>query len=113
MTLSPEQFLTILNNTKCVVIKFSARWCGPCKNKVFLEEYYNMKKILVDINDVIFFEFDVDTDEHLINEKTLYNFNISAVPTIKVFCDGTQLAEHKGIATIDKVISNIHKILNF
>jgi hypothetical protein len=37
-----------------VVIKISASWCGPCKNKKFLESYHKLKYIHSNNQDIKF-----------------------------------------------------------
>lgn len=107
---NPTELFEFLKSTKCTVIKFSASWCGPCKNVKFLKNYGNLKKEYE--KDVIFWEFDVDENTNLIEETKLYNFNISAVPTIKIFHYSKQLNEYKGASYLTNVKTDIETIIN-
>ena len=109
---TPQQLLSIMTNTPCLVLKFSASWCGPCKNKKFLEAYRQLKEQYLLNSNVRFIEFDVDDDEQLINEKEQYDFNISSIPTIKIFHKGKQINEYQGAGNLDKVESDIETIIN-
>ncbi len=109
---TPKELFSIINETQCLVLKFSASWCGPCKNKTFLETYHNLKKQYATNPDVKFIEFDVDDDETLLSEKILYNFSIRSIPTIKIFHKGKQLNEYKGAGNLNKVEADIKTILS-
>ena len=108
---TPQQLLSTITSTQCLVLKFSASWCGPCKNKTFLEAYHQLKEHYLTNSNVIFMEFDVDDDEQLISEKELYDFNISSIPTIKIFEQGKQLNEYQGTGNLNKVKLDIETIL--
>lgn len=97
----------ILKYTHCVVLKFSASWCGPCKNKDFLETYHHLKDEFKSNLNVLFLELDVDQHETLIE-----NFNISAVPTIKVFTFNKEISEYKGTDILGKVKNDVLSIIN-
>jgi thiol-disulfide isomerase/thioredoxin len=109
---TPQELLTIINDTPCLILKFSASWCGPCKSPKFLEAYHNLKKTYVTNTNVRFIEFDIDSDEDLVEEKDLYDFNISSVPTIKIFSKGKELNEWIGAGNLGKVESDINVILS-
>lgn len=109
---TPEELITIMNETYCLVLKFSASWCGPCKSEKFLQAYHNLKEQYRQNPNVKFIEFDVDNDEKIVNERSLYNFNISSIPTIKIFHKGKQLNEYKGAGNLNNVESNINTILS-
>jgi thioredoxin-like negative regulator of GroEL len=103
---TPEELIENLNNTKCVVLKYSASWCIPCKNKVFIEKYKSIKQEYSDNSNVIFLELDVGNHENFDND-----FNVSVIPTIKLFKFGTLISQHEGINELDKVHRNIKKIV--
>lgn len=109
---NPIELFDLLKSTKCIVLKFSASWCGPCKNESFLEKYYRLKKEFENNEDVLFLEFDVDEHENLVNEKDIYNFDIKAVPTIKIFNFDKQMNVYKGIPNMANVKNDITTIIN-
>jgi thiol-disulfide isomerase/thioredoxin len=107
----PNDLLEILVNTKCTVLKFGASWCGPCKNKEFLDSYHKLKNHYTINQNVQFFEFDIDDYEQIVNETNLYNFNISAVPTIKVFSNGVHINTYTGTSSLEKVLNDIESVI--
>ena len=58
--LTSQEISNDLQTNKCVVLKFSARWCGPCQNQNFKKEYYDLKSKFHKNNNVRFYEIDVD-----------------------------------------------------
>lgn len=109
--LTPQKLAETVKNTKCSVMKFSASWCGPCKNPKFLEDYRNICKLFDNSRDVFFYQFDVDKDENLINDETYYNFNIQAVPTIKIFNYDKEIKEFTGIPNMEQLKNIIVNVL--
>ena len=108
---TPEKLLSIINNTKCIVLKFSASWCGPCKNKTFLQSYYDLKEQYKSNSDVVFLEFDLDNDENLVNDVGL-NFKIKSIPAIKIYNKGKLLNEYIGTNYLHKVNLDIQTVIN-
>ena len=41
---TPEQLAIQIKTNKVVVIKISASWCGPCKNKQFFRHFNNSRQ---------------------------------------------------------------------
>ena len=105
-----EELLSIVNNTKCLVLKFSAKWCGPCKNKTFLESYHHLKDQYKNNSDVLFLEFDVDDDEDLVNDEQ-FNFNITSIPAIKIYHKGKLLNEYQGTGFLNEINTDIQTVL--
>jgi thiol-disulfide isomerase/thioredoxin len=108
---TPEELVSTMNNTKCLVLKFSAKWCGPCKNKQFLQSYHNLKDKYKKNSDVTFIEFDVDDDEQFVNDEQ-FSFNISSIPTIKIYHRGKLLNEYQGIGYLDNIDTDIKTTVN-
>lgn len=109
---TPEEIVSIMNDTQCLVLKFSASWCGPCKSETFLKQYHDLKDSYSTNSNVRFIEFDIDDDELVINEKELYDFNITCVPTIKIFHKEKQFNQYLGAGNLEKVDSDIKTILS-
>jgi thioredoxin-like negative regulator of GroEL len=103
---STVELLQLLEKYQCIVIKFSASWCKPCKNKNFLEAYYKLKNEFNSYHNVLFLELDIDEHETIIEQ-----FKISAVPTIKVFSFRKQFSEYTGIDELNKVKTDILNII--
>ncbi|MBQ2668671.1 MAG: thioredoxin [Clostridia bacterium] len=74
-----EQFKTLLNDNKIVLVDFFATWCGPCKMIAPLleqvSETYAGKAVVVKI--------DVDEEPELAAQ-----FGIESIPTVILFKDG-------------------------
>ena len=73
---SPLELAKLIKNTKCVILKFSAGWCGPCKTPEFVNNYGLLKKEFSKFNNIKFIEFDVDEDSELVNSTKYYDFKI-------------------------------------
>lgn len=73
------EYLELINNSKCVV-KFTAKWCGPCKK---LSPFFN--KLVEEYSDsgINFLEIDIDKAEKITNHE-----NIQGVPTILFYHHG-------------------------
>lgn len=93
----------IIKNNNCVIIKFSASWCGPCKNKVFLQEYYNLKSKYANVAKIIFTELDVDNHESIINDKTYYDIEISSVPCFLIATNGNFTNKFEGTTCLKEI----------
>ena len=63
------------------IIKFSASWCGPCRTLAPI-----MNEVKSENPDIVFEDIDVDTQA----EQTV-KYNISAVPTVIVLKDGSEV----------------------
>ena len=82
-----EEFENILSSKEICVCDFSASWCGPCRM---------MAPILEDVSEkykgkYYFYQIDIDSCENL-----AARCEISAVPTILVFKNGTEIARTSG-----------------
>ena len=61
--------------------------------------------------ELFFYQYDVDEHEEIINEKKLYDFDITAVPTIKIFHFDKLINEYKGIPNMQNINNDIETIL--
>jgi thioredoxin 1 len=85
---SESEFTTILTSHKYVLIDFYAIWCGPCKTlakdiELFHSQEQNKHVFVVKIN--------VDNFNSLCEQ-----YNISSLPTLKLFIDGKEKTELVG-----------------
>jgi thioredoxin-like negative regulator of GroEL len=106
-----EELLNIMFSTKCLVIKFSAEWCRPCKNKQFLDSYHELKAKYKNNSDVVFLEFDVDDNQDLVNDEKL-NFNITSIPNLKIYNKGKKVSDYMGTGILKEIGRDIEKIVN-
>lgn len=85
--MTDEEFYDIIKSKEICVVDFSASWCGPCRM---------MAPILEDVSEkykgkYYFYQIDIDSCENL-----AARCEISAVPTILVFKNGTEIARTSG-----------------
>lgn len=106
-----KELLSLISTTKCLVLKFSASWCGPCKNASFLKSYHDLKDQYKNNSDVLFLEFDVDLNEDLINDEQ-FNFDIASIPTIKIYNKGKLLNQYLGIGYLKEISTDIKTIVH-
>lgn len=101
-----EKLTKAIEENLCVIIKFSAKWCGPCKKKEFLDEYNSIqKKYSVDSN-YKFISLDVDDNDDICKDP---NFEVKNIPHIKVFLGGEKIKEFTGI-NLKNLIEVLEKI---
>jgi thioredoxin 1 len=83
------------------VIKFAASWCNPCRTLAPI-----MNEVKSENPDIVFEDIDVDTQA----EQTV-KYNISAVPTVIVLKDGSEVHRFSGMKpkTIINSIINQYK----
>jgi len=106
-----EELTKAFNQKKCIVLKFSASWCGPCKNKDFLQSYSMLKNQYEHNTNVVFYELDVDNNEDIINDRA-FNFNIKSIPTIKIYAKNELKKTYSGINYLNQIMEDIQTILS-
>ncbi len=94
-----QEFLSIINAEKYVIVDFFATWCGPC---VRIAPVF---KQLAEANpDVTFIKVDVDT-----NGETSQFAQIKAMPTFIAYANGKEVERITG-ASDTKLAELVQKV---
>jgi len=81
-------FTTLINSSAPVIAKFSAPWCGPCKQMApMFEDISNQAQY----NSIKFVKVDTDKASQLAN-----TYNIRSVPTTIFFKNGKEVGRISG-----------------
>ena len=107
----PKDLAKLIKKTKCVILKFSATWCGPCQNKEFKKKYEELKSNYTNQVSIKFIELDLDKNEELINDTQYYNFNVSSIPHFKICYDGNVVEQYTGASNLDDINNYINTVL--
>lgn len=100
---SSQKLAKLIKENTCVIIKISASWCGPCKNKEFLNNYYSLKDKFINHNNIKFVELDIDENSDIIEDKKYYNIEINSVPTFMISKNGNFTRKYEGTTHINTI----------
>jgi len=100
--LNDQNFSTILNEEKPVMIDFFATWCGPCQlSSPMIDELSEEFKESLVIGKI-------DVDE---NPDSVTQYGIKSLPTLIFFKNGKVMDKQEGSASKQKIIEKIKKQL--
>lgn len=102
LQITEENFETLVNSGKPMVLDFWAEWCGPCR-------------MVGPIIDELATEYDgrvtigkIDVDN---NDTVVGQFGIRNIPTVLFFKDGKVVDKIVGATSKDKFIAKIDALL--
>lgn len=104
----PKDLFLIIKKTPIVIIKVSASWCGPCKNKIFLESYNKLKSSYSQISEIKFIELDVDDDANILNDTKYYNIDITSIPTFLISKNSVFTRKYIGCVYLNEINEYIY-----
>ena len=103
VTISFNEFESILNNNELVFVDFFASWCGPCKMFSPIVEQISQKykdKITV---------LKIDIDE---NSEIAEKYSIQSVPTSILFKNSNIVERVSGMISFNQCSDLVDKYLN-
>lgn len=98
-----KTFQELIQDTKPLLVDFSAEWCGPCKIMAPI-----LKDVASRLGETIRI-IKVDIDK---NPQAAQSYKVQGVPTLILFQNGKQLWRQSGVLQANELIriieSNIH-----
>ena len=108
---TPLELAKIIKNTKCVLLKFGASWCGPCQSPEFKNNFGLVQKEFEKYSkDIKIFDLDIDDDELVVNSTEYYDFKIKSIPHFKFCFEGSIIEEYNGIHCLNDILNNLNKV---
>eukprot|EP00188_Purpureofilum_apyrenoidigerum_P006348 Plantae.Rhodophyta-Purpureofilum_apyrenoidigerum.ctg9713.p1 GENE.Plantae.Rhodophyta-Purpureofilum_apyrenoidigerum.ctg9713~~Plantae.Rhodophyta-Purpureofilum_apyrenoidigerum.ctg9713.p1 ORF type:complete len:529 (+),score=133.52 Plantae.Rhodophyta-Purpureofilum_apyrenoidigerum.ctg9713:218-1804(+) len=102
MILGKDNFTDTISNSKTVLVKFYAPWCGHCKS--MKEDYEKAAEILKD--KAVLAEVDATIETDIAEE-----FEVTGFPTLKLFQDGEMVMDYSGGRDANSMVSFIENSL--
>jgi protein disulfide-isomerase A1 len=100
VTLTTENFDSIIEENEFVLVEFFAPWCGHCKN---LAPHYAKAATTLKEDGIVLGAVDATIEKDLASK-----FGVRGYPTLKLFKNG-KATEYKGGRTEDTIVSYIRK----
>lgn len=93
-----DNFSTLINTKRAVLVDFYADWCGPCKMLAPI-----LKEVKKDLEDGIkIIKIDVDK-----NQPLAAKYQVRGVPTMILFKNGEQVWRQSGVLQKNDIINVI------
>lgn len=101
VSLTKDNFKTVVTEDKLVMVKFFAPWCGHCK--AMAEDYKSAAETLEKESKIVIAEVDCTEERDLCQE-----YDVSGYPTVKVFSQGKP-ADYQGARKADAIVGYLRK----
>ena len=100
VSLTKENFDTVVGGNPIVIVDFWAEWCSPCRSfaKIF--------EVVSELNeeDVVFAKVNVEEEKELVED-----FNIRSIPFIMIFRGDTVVYAEAGVLTKEQLEDLLNK----
>ncbi len=92
----------VINNNQLTIVDFYADWCGPCRKLAPI-----LEEVEAELSDKVKFT-KINTDENI---QAAQEYQVSGLPTLLVFKNGTVVERMVGLMPKSSIITNIEKHL--
>ncbi len=92
----------VINNNQLTIVDFYADWCGPCRKLAPI-----LEEVEAELSDKVKFT-KINTDENI---QSAQEYQVSGLPTLLVFKNGTVVERMVGLMPKSSIITNIEKHL--